>query len=93
MNVYQLEKQITGPAEPVMTYDDGVSGTGIHTGAKCWQRFNTPHDQDPEIRMMVHCYNNFMRALEALKQEHRKRVCVMDSCEVCKLIAELEEVK
>jgi hypothetical protein len=51
-----------------------------------------------------HCALNFMKALEALKKEHADTVgfesCRIgasphapDICEVCKLIAELEEVK
>ncbi len=55
-------------------------------------------------KLAHHCRNNFMKALEALKQEH---VALWDEkhdaskgykhypeeCEVCKLIIELEEVQ
>jgi len=46
-----------------------------------------------------HCTDNFMRMLEALKDEHAELIEENDAqhligeCQTCKLIAELEEVK
>ena len=40
-----------------------------------------------------HCRNNFMRALGALKNEHKYHCDLEPDCSGCALIAELEEVK
>lgn len=52
-----------------------------------------------DMAVIAHCCNNFMRALEALKQEHESYIELEDvmhlvgHCPVCALIKELEEVK
>lgn len=52
-------------------------------------------------KLRTHCANNFMRALEALIDEHRIAIDATTTgfcyhapanCHICKLIAELEEV-
>ena len=56
-----------------------------------------------DAMLTAHCRNNFLRALEALKEEHRVSVGYEDArlnasphcpeiCDVCKLIKELETI-
>ena len=94
MNIYELEKRATpGPCRVEHTYDDGVSGSAIIIGQKCWQRFNTPHELDLDARLIAHCRNNCLRALWALKVEHEYECTGEPDCGGCRLIKELEEVK
>ena len=54
--------------------------------------------READAALLAHCRNNFMKALEALKEEHKSwhvynPCCVTGShCDRCKLIKELEEV-
>ena len=62
---------------------------GIHDRGSGWA----------EAKLARHCRSNFMRALEALKEEHEAVMAWLGkkhaaaTCAACKLIAELEEVK
>lgn len=99
MNIYELEQKATpGPWE--VAHDS----TGYHAEHDGYPVLDGSEPKD-EINAMLssHCRNNFMRALEALKNEHEKYQDFLGEhgsscgglwmCKTCKLIAELEEVK
>ena len=105
MNIYELEKQATpGPwAKERHTLDgvdvphlDGPMGSCcVSVGGNC----NVPITQRSENALLIaHCRNNFMTALEALKNEvairfHDEDAKFYDKESLKILIKELEEVK
>lgn len=102
MNIYELEKQSTpGPLRVAAQYTiwdaDIETAEGLHVAA-CTSSPNRSVDSMlNNAVLLVHCRNNFMRALEALKEINDPD---MPSHEwkhwlaaLPKLIAELEEVK
>lgn len=109
MNIYELEGQATpGPWSQCPHTIDSVLGypTGDHMGSRtvsCGSCCNIPITQRSEnAALIVHCRNNFMRALETLKalaesQKHNQEnidcSTIMNCDAIDELIAELEEVK
>ena len=103
MNIYELEKQATpGPWSRCPHTVDGVLGypTGDHMGSRTvsiGSCCNIPISQRSEnAALITHCRNNFMKALEALKEErgyHKEHGRIGRADQLSELIAELEEVK
>jgi hypothetical protein len=92
MNIYDLDSE----AQPApWTVDDSTPPSwAMHhylLDGGCYTK-----QEMANALMSAHCRNNFLKALAALKEEHRK-VREMDGCgrgcEVCRLINELETVQ
>lgn len=96
MNIYELEKRATpgpwfGTQSSVLgrTAPEVTRETHICSTDENW----LPHsEQDANGALIRHCRNNFMKALEALKNEERICGDARHKGTLRKLIAELEEV-
>lgn len=78
---------------------DTEDEAGIEIGDGRVLQLHPYDDIDAELlETVVHRYNNFLRALEALKEEHNALIAenniehLYGNCATCDLIAELEEV-
>ena len=104
MNVYELEKQATPEPWPLMenAADSDMAAFVITDGmVRLMADPRHPSEARANAKLLAHCRNNFMRALEALKvmtqivlqeyplhdKRNRKARAVLDT------ITELEEVK
>ena len=87
MNVYELEKQAT--SGPLIVSNDCCGYSALAMTEMGENVFGGCGDKgDANVRFAAHCRNNFMHALEALKEIHGD----VGPLWLKKLIAELEEV-
>ena len=96
MNIYELEKQAT--PGPLAVTNDCCGYAALAMTEMGESVFGGCGDKgDANVRFAAHCRNNFMRALEFIKDHgpcngcsgRDDHMCGRDEC----LIAELEEVK
>lgn len=92
MTIYDLEKQATpGPLEVVCC--TGGDGVRLREGLLCFDR------DSPDAKLLIHCRNHFMEALEALKTAEDTISNLQDNeghpstLWLRTLIAKLEDVK
>lgn len=94
MTIYELEKQATPKPWTIDVDYDAILLIAPEGGILA-------HTYGPaeDLELAAHCRNNFLRALEALKEEHENHHAKDENhgtgiyCSVCKLIAELENVE
>ena len=100
MNIYELEKQATLGEYKVDLYGEQlyIDNAEDPGDEPVWMLDAVTASKD-EMLLLAHCRNNFMKALEALKEEHAALLAENDvehligECQTCKLIKELEEVQ
>ena len=118
MNIYELEKQATpgpltnsgctilAPTGWVSDRDPWVLGASETFHMASTDENHRGHDeQEANAKLFVHCRNNFMQALEALKRARRSMGCRCSNWDMCghehdcecavadRIIAKLERVK